>query len=117
MGLLDQLLGQALGNTAAGQQHNQLLDLAVNFVQNYPGGVAGLVQQFTNAGYGGQARSWVSTGENVPISQDELSHALGPRNVESMGRQAGLPAQTTSGALAALLPVLIRPAHAEGPGR
>jgi len=107
MGLLDQLLGQALGSSGGGQQQNQLLNLAIGFVQNYPGGVSGLVEQFTKAGYGGQARSWVGTGENMGISRDELSQALGAQNVESIGRQAGLPAQATSGGLAALLPVLI----------
>ena len=45
MGLLDQLLGQVLGPAASGQQRNQLLDLAMNFVRNYPGGLNGLVQQ------------------------------------------------------------------------
>ena len=107
MGLLDQLLGKALGQQAAAPQRNQLLDLAVSFVQNYPGGLSGLVQQFTNAGYGQQARSWVGTGQNMQISPDDLVQALGHGNVQSMGQQVGLPAQATSGGLAALLPMLV----------
>jgi uncharacterized protein YidB (DUF937 family) len=113
MGLLDQLLNQALGQSAAGQQgmqgqqRNQLLDLAMNYVQNYPGGLSGLIQHFTNAGYGAQARSWVGTGQNMPISHDEIGKVLGQSNVQSMGQRTGLPAQATAGGLAALLPAII----------
>ena len=107
MGILEQLLGQVLGPTAGGTQRNQMLDMAMNFVQSYPGGLNGLIQQFTNAGYGQQARSWVSTGQNMPISPDELIKVLGHGNVQSMGQGTGLNPQTASGGLAALLPVLI----------
>jgi len=134
MGLLDQILAEALGGTQSGgtqsggmqgggmqggamrggmqsapsgQQCNQLLDLAMKFVQNYPGGLAGLVQAITGAGYGRQARSWVGTGQNMQISKDDLSQILGQGNVESMGRGSGLSSDATAGGLAALLPVLI----------
>lgn len=131
MGLLDQILAQALGGsqsgtqpgsgmpddrvqgrgmqgtTPGGQQRNQLLELALNFVQNYPGGLAGLIQAIRGAGYGRQASSWVGTGQNMPISQDDLSQILGQGNVESIGRGSGLPTNAAAGGLAALLPVLI----------
>ena len=105
--MLDQLLNQALGQQTAAPQRNQLLDMAMAFVQNYPGGLQGLIQQFTNAGYGQQARSWVGSGQNMQISADELNQVLGHGKVQSMGQQTGLPAQAASGGLAALLPVLI----------
>ena len=114
MGLLDQLLNEALGQTAPGQQQaapgqqrNVLLDLAVNYVQTYPGGLSGLIQHFTNAGYGPQAHSWVGTGQNMPISHDEIGKVLGQSNVQAMGQRAGLPPQATAGGLAALLPAII----------
>jgi len=114
MGLLDQLLNEALGQTVRGQQQgaqsqqrNQLLDLAVNYVQTYPGGLPALIQHFTNAGCGAQARSWVGTGQNMPISHDEIGKVLGQSNVQAMGQRAGLPPQATAGGLAALLPAII----------
>jgi uncharacterized protein YidB (DUF937 family) len=107
MGLLDQLLNQALGQDTEKPQRNQLLDLAMHFVQNYPGGLAGLVQQFTNAGYGQQARSWVGTGQNMPISTDDLLQVLGQGHVQSIEQRTGLSAQAASGGLAALLPMLV----------
>ena len=107
MGLLDQLLNKVLGSNAAGPQQNQLLDMAMNFVQSYPGGLPGLIQKFTSAGYGQQVNSWVGTGQNMQISADDLSRVLGQGNMQSMEQKAGLPAQSVSGGLAALLPVLI----------
>jgi uncharacterized protein YidB (DUF937 family) len=106
MGLLDQLLNKVLGSNA-GPQQNQLLDMAINFVQSYPGGLPGLIQKFTSAGYGQQVNSWVGTGQNMQISAEDLSRVLGHGNVQSMEQKAGLPAQSASGGLAALLPVLI----------
>jgi len=43
----------------------------------------------------------------MPISHDEIGKVLGQSNIQSMGQRVGLPAQTTVGGLAALLPVLI----------
>ncbi len=108
MGLLDQLAGQFLGQMLGGrQQQSGLLDMVFGLVQNHPGGLAGLLQQFSQAGLGDQARSWVSTGQNLPISPDQILSALGAGNVNSMAQQFGLNQQTASAGLANLLPALI----------
>jgi hypothetical protein len=52
MGILDQILGGMMRQPGAqaAPQGNALLNLALQFVQNYPGGLAGLLQAFGNAG-------------------------------------------------------------------
>jgi len=108
MGLFDQLAGQFLGQMLGGkQQQSGVLDMVMGLVQNYPGGLAGLVQQFTQAGYGDQAKSWVSTGQNLPISPEQILYVLGAGNVNSMAQQFGLNQQTASAGLANLLPALV----------
>ena len=107
MGLLDQLLGGVLGQTGGGQHQNALLDLAASLIQNQPGGLSGLVEKFTSAGLGQQVASWVSTGQNLPISADDLLSALGRDNVQAASQKLGIPGATASGGLAALLPALI----------
>lgn len=108
MGLLDQLAGQFFSQLTGGQRERSgLMDMIFSLVQNYPGGLAGLVQQFTQTGYADQAKSWVSTGENVPISPEQIISALGARKVNSMAQEYDLNHQTAASGLAGLLPIIV----------
>jgi uncharacterized protein YidB (DUF937 family) len=107
MGLLDQLLASLTGQSAGGQQGNSLLDLAAAVIQAHPGGLAGLVQQFTAAGLGNEASSWVSTGQNMPISAEQLSQALGANNVRALGEKFNVSSESASSGLASVLPALV----------
>jgi uncharacterized protein YidB (DUF937 family) len=59
------------------------------------------------AGYGEQARSWVGTGQNMPISPDVLGQIFGQGGIEEIARQAGLSPQQTSEGLSELLPAVV----------
>ena len=107
MGLFDQLLGGVVGEFGNNQQKGSLMDLATNVIQSQPGGLSGLLGQFRSAGLSSQADSWVSTGQNMPVSGDQVTNALGQGNVQTMAQKLGLPPGATAAALAALLPVII----------
>ena len=107
MGLLDQVLGSLTGQPSGGQRGNALLDLATALIQGHPGGLAGLVQQFTDAGLGREASSWVGTGQNLPLSAEQLSQVFGQGNVRTLGEQFNLSSESASAGLASLLPALI----------
>jgi uncharacterized protein YidB (DUF937 family) len=107
MGLFDQVLGGVVGQFGNNQQKGSLMDLATNVIQSQPGGLSGLLDQFRSAGLSSQADSWVSTGQNVPVSGDQVTNALGHGNVQTMAQKLGLPPGATAAALAALLPVVI----------
>jgi hypothetical protein len=47
-------------------------------------------EQFQRAGFGEQARSWVGTGANQPISPDVISQVFGRRGLSQIATQAGL---------------------------
>jgi uncharacterized protein YidB (DUF937 family) len=107
MGLFDQLLGGIVGQLGSGEQKSSLVNLATSVIQNQPGGLNGLLQQFKAAGLGEHADSWVGTGENKPVSGDQVSSALGSSNIAAMAQKLGINAQTASAGLAALLPMII----------
>jgi len=71
------------------------------------GGIAGLMQQFQQAGLGQQAASWVSTGANMPISVDQLTKVLGGSQMAQMAANAGMDLQPFGDQLTTLLPQLI----------
>ena len=107
MRLLDQVLGRLASQPSGGQRRNALLDLATALIQGHPGGLAGLVQQFTDAGLGREANSWVGTGQNLPLSAEQLSQVFGQGNVRTLGEQFNLSSESASAGLASLLPALI----------
>ena len=107
LGLLDQItgaLGQQLGGSA---QANQLTQLVTNLINSHPGGLQGLVQQFTQAGFAQQIQSWVSTGKNLPISAEQITQVLGSGKVQEIAKQLGIGQTDAAGGLANLLPHVV----------
>jgi len=81
--------------------------MAMQLVNQYPGGLGGLMQAFQQGGLGEIVNSWVSTGKNLPISGDQLSSALGSDLIGKLAGQAGVAPQEVSNGLANLLPGLV----------
>lgn len=106
MGLLDGLVGGVLGQLGGSGQQNPLLQIAMQLVQGQ-GGLAGLVDKFKGAGLQQQAASWVGTGENMPISAEHLSRALGGDTIAAFAQKFGMSAEQVSGGLAGLLPQVV----------
>jgi uncharacterized protein YidB (DUF937 family) len=106
MGLLDQVLG-ALGQQAGGSGQNQMLDLVMQLINSQPGGLQGLIERFAQGGLGQQAQSWVSTGQNLPISPEQLLKVLGGGPLSQLTQQAGLSDADAAGGLADLLPRVV----------
>ena len=125
MGLLDSVigaLGQAQGGSgAAGGGQAQLLNLVLGMLANNGGGQAGagagalgglgglggLLEKFQQNGLGDVAASWVSTGQNQPISPDQLGNVLGADVLGGLAQQVGLSPGDTAGQLSQILPQLI----------
>jgi uncharacterized protein YidB (DUF937 family) len=70
-------------------------------------GLSGLVALFQEKGLGELVSSWVGTGQNLPISSEQLTQALGTDTVHRLANQAGVPPETATQQLAQLLPSLI----------
>ena len=109
MGLLDQVAG-AVGAMSGqqGEGGNALLNSVLQLVNNpQTGGLSGLVQSFENGGMGEIVKSWVSTGQNLPISAEQIQSVLGSGQLQSLASQAGLDTNQFSGQLAELLPQVV----------
>ena len=117
MGLLDGLLGNvlggAMGNRPPGMgtqemdaQANPLLQIVLQMLQQN-GGLGAVLQQFQQAGFGDQAQSWVSTGQNLPINADILQQVLGQGQIGQVARQMGVSNDEAAGGLAAMLPQIV----------
>ncbi|TAK94365.1 MAG: DUF937 domain-containing protein [Aquabacterium sp.] len=110
MGLFDSIAGEVLGalSNANSEHHAGLLD-AVSGMLNNPqiGGVTGLIQAFEKQGLGGVMSSWVGTGQNLPISPEQLQSVLGNEHIQAIAQKLGISTQDVSTHLSQLLPAVI----------
>jgi uncharacterized protein YidB (DUF937 family) len=71
------------------------------------GGLGSLLEQFKNSGLGQQAESWVGTGQNQPISAEQINAAIGHGKLAEIAQQAGLDPAQLSQLLAQALPTIV----------
>lgn len=71
------------------------------------GGLGDLLEHFQRAGLGEQAKSWVGTGQNLPISPDVIGQIFGNDGLSRIAQQAGLNEHEASEGLSHLLPDVV----------
>jgi uncharacterized protein YidB (DUF937 family) len=113
MSLMDDVKNKAMA-TMAGGGSDPMVAVVLEMIQNHPGGLSGLVQSFHDKGLGGLVSSWTSTGQNLPISADQIHQALGSQTVQALAAKAGIPLDAAGSSLAQILPSLIDKLTANG---
>jgi uncharacterized protein YidB (DUF937 family) len=110
-GGLGDLLGQLAGGGQGGQGGGQggqaaLLQMVLGMLANngQGGGLAGLMEKFQAAGLGEQMNSWVGTGQNLPVSPEQLGGVFGQEQMGQMAERMGLSTGDLSTQLSQLLP-------------
>ena len=106
MGILDNLENQAV-TSLLGNSANPLATSILQMIQNQPGGLQGLVQSFHDKGLGGIVSSWVSTGQNLPISADQIRQVLGSERVKQLAAAAGISPDLAGSSIAQVLPTIV----------
>jgi uncharacterized protein YidB (DUF937 family) len=106
MGLLDDLENKAV-NSMLGGSSNPLATGLLQMINNHPGGLPALLQSFHDKGLGNLASSWVGTGQNLPITAEQIQHVLGIDQVKQLAAKAGISPDVAGSSLAQLLPTLI----------
>ena len=105
MGLFDGIVGGAVG---AG-----LVTILNDFIQKQ-GGVRGVVAQFEKQGLGPTVKSWVSNGENHPISPEQIHRAVGYEKLQELATKLGISVDEVAAKLSELLPKAIDKATPRG---
>ena len=126
MGLLDSILGSVMGGGAQQSQGSgqaALINAVIQMISNRQGGggaagagggLGGLIGALTQGGLGRAASSWVGTGQNLPVSADQITQALGGGGGGGMGgilaqlaQQAGMSHGEAASGLSQILPGLV----------
>jgi uncharacterized protein YidB (DUF937 family) len=70
-------------------------------------GLGGLLSKLQQGGLGDVANSWVSTGQNQPITPSQLGTALGPDIISTLAQKTGLSEQELKTQLSQVLPGIV----------
>jgi uncharacterized protein YidB (DUF937 family) len=108
MGLFDSLLKGVIGGALGGGAKEILIENVLGMISNEKtGGLQGLAEQFKKKGLGDVVGSWIGTGQNLPISPDQVAGVLGSSKIKSIAEKAGVSPEEISGGLAHLFPEII----------
>jgi uncharacterized protein YidB (DUF937 family) len=99
-------MGQGGQTGQGGGAQAQLLNLVLGMLANdgQGGGLAALMQKFQAAGLGNVADSWVSSGQNLPVSPEQLGGVLGQDQMAQMAERMGLSTGDLGAQLSQVLP-------------
>ena len=125
MGLLDGIIGNVVGAMLSGNQSqsplgnvlggltgnnsqggNSLLQIAFALLQQN-GGLDGVLNKFRQGGMAEQADSWVSTGQNMGISADQLQQIFGSSAIGNIASKLGMSEDQAGTTMSQVLPELI----------
>jgi uncharacterized protein YidB (DUF937 family) len=98
MVLLDGLVGGAVGP--------DLVSVVRALIDKH-GGLAAIVERLQQHGLGTAVRSWIRTGENLPMSTDQVHEVFGSSTLIELAVRLGLSPQTLARQVAELLPLAI----------
>ena len=98
---------QAGAMPAAGGLNAGALMNIVGSLMNQQGGLSGLLGKLNQAGLGDVAKSWVGTGQNLPISGAQVEQVLGSGQLSQIASQLGVDPSRVGGLLSQVLPHVV----------
>jgi uncharacterized protein YidB (DUF937 family) len=104
MGLFDRLAGSVLAKV--GGEQGSMAKIALDLFSEH-GGLNGVLDKFKASGLGEQVASWISTGDNLPISAAQVANALGSNTLAAIAAKFELSPEALSDLIAENLPKLV----------
>ena len=110
MGLLDQIASVAskLTGQPAGQSMSLLGPLTQLISAPQNGGISGLIQKFQAQGLGSIITSWLSSGDKLPISPEQVKAVFAGEQLQTLASQSGLDTDQVAEQLTELRPKVVR---------
>jgi uncharacterized protein YidB (DUF937 family) len=108
MSLFDSITNETREKFNLGDKVNVLLSVLRTMINDKTrGGFAGFIERFNRAGLSGVASSWVNSGANTHISNEQLESALGNETLQDIADRVETDYQTTTSATAFMLPHIV----------
>ncbi|MBU5612877.1 YidB family protein [Geomonas azotofigens] len=109
MGIFDDVVGKVLGKSSeSGGESSGLLKGVMDILTDKEGGgLSGLVQSFQQKGLGDTISSWIGTGQNTPISPEQIEEGLGSERIQNLAAKAGMSTEEVTAMLSEQLPDIV----------
>lgn len=107
MGLLD-FVGALFGNKNAAGQEKAVLTAVTDLVNQQPGGLTGLIEQFQQHGAAEIIESWAGNQANQSASAELLENVVGSSTVSDLAGKLGIAPEKASSLLAQVLPLVVQ---------
>jgi uncharacterized protein YidB (DUF937 family) len=108
MGLFDEITKTMRTQILGGASQGGLMEQVLGLINNpETGGLGGLIETFKSKGLSDVISSWIGTGQNQPVSGEQIANALGDDKIREIAQKLGLSGADASSGLAELLPQLI----------
>ena len=78
------------------------------------GGLQGVVNKLQQAGLDKQVASWLSNGQNIPVTKEQLRAAINDKELQQIARSLGVPVDQALDVLAKYLPEAVDQASPNG---
>jgi uncharacterized protein YidB (DUF937 family) len=106
MGIFDEV--EKMGGAMLGGQHAGAISAVTDYI-NSPqvGGISGLQKMFEEKGLGGIVGSWIGTGQNLPISTDQLNSVLHCDALNQVASKFGIDPNTLQSMMTQVLPHVV----------
>ena len=102
MGLSD-LIKRFSGSQAGGEEHLQAI---MSWVEAQ-GGIQGVIEKFRASGLGDVVASWISKGNNLPVSVNQIIAVFGTPALQTLADKTGTDLQGVSSLVATLVPGIV----------
>ena len=106
--------GQGEGGQGEGGQGGDGGLQALTKMLGANGGVQGLMAKMSSNGLGQQVQSWIGTGENKPVSGQQVSQSLDTDSLNKMAQETGTTPEKASEQVAKVLPEMVDKATPDG---
>jgi len=109
MGMFDDLVKKVSSSVgdSLGSHPDLVKGITEHLTGKESGGLSGIVNAFHKVGLGDAVKSWISRGQNLPISTEQLQQALGPNMLNNLASKAGLSLEAVGSQLTTLLPTIV----------
>lgn len=116
MGILDSLENSPAFKSALGQLEAAVIPVVLSEVlgKGKQGGLNAIVAKLQQAGFGDQVKSWIGSGQNLPITAEELQQVLGSDTVRQLAARFNIPVDQLAKVLAQQLPTTVDHASPAG---
>src|SRR5471030_3074333 len=116
MGILDSLEDSPAFKNALSQLEGAVLPAVLGEVMGNggQGGLSAIVAKLQQAGFGDQVKSWIGTGQNLPITAEQLQQVLGSDTAKQLAARFNIPLDQLAKILAQQLPAAVDHASPDG---